>query len=65
MLLSEILLELKQVGRKGITLGDRDKFFPHSTGAQYQIDTSKRETNPDLSDAEVSAIRCRFGIAET
>jgi hypothetical protein len=75
MRLSELLPELNQVGitvmgtwesngRKGVTLGDISKTFPNPTGPQYPIDCTKSR-NPDLTDAEVSTIRRRFGIAET
>ena len=75
MLLSDMLPELSQVGitvigtweiygKKGITLGNINKTFPNPTGPQYPVDCTKSK-NPDLTDAEVSTIRRRFGISET
>ncbi|HYN16023.1 MAG TPA: hypothetical protein VES66_09595 [Terriglobales bacterium] len=70
MRLSELLPELNKRGitvvnkwelrkRKGITLGDPLKYFPHPSGPQYPIDVTASE-DPDLTDDEVAAIRRRF-----
>jgi hypothetical protein len=74
MLLSKMLPELREVGiaivgtweingKRGVTLGDPKKFFPHPTGPQYPVDCTKTK-DPDLTPTEVSRIRFRFGIAE-
>jgi len=73
MRLSELLPELRQVGidvvgtwqiagKKGVTLGDPKKFFPHPTGPQYPINCTK-ENDPDLTPKEVTILRRRFGIS--
>lgn len=73
MRLSELLPELQQRqitiigtwqirGKKGVTLGDPQKFFPHPTGPQYPIETTNND-DPDLTDAEVKAIRRRFDLS--
>ena len=75
MRLSDLLPELRQIditpigtwevnGRRGITLGNLSKTFPNPTGPQYPVDCT-RSPNPDLTEAEVSTMRRRFGIAET
>lgn len=75
MRLTELLPELQQVGigivgrwemagKKGLTLGNPQKYFPFPTGPQYPVDCTK-ENDPNLSDKEVRIIRRRFGIAET
>jgi len=75
MRLSELLEELRQVkvgvvgrwelhGKRGLMLGDPEKYFPYPTGPQYPVDCT-RDQNPELSSAEVAAIRRRFGIGET
>ncbi len=47
-------------GRRGITIGDPTKCFPHSTGPQYPLDITD-EVNPDLTPDEIEAIERRFG----
>jgi hypothetical protein len=75
MRLTALLPELQQIGigivgrweyheKKGLTLGDPLKYFPHPTGPQYPVDCTN-ENDPDLSEKEVSIIRRRFGIGET
>jgi hypothetical protein len=75
MLLSDMVTELNQIGitvigtweingKKGITLGDPKKSFPNPPGPQYPVDCT-RTINPDLTEAEVRAIRRHFGISET
>jgi hypothetical protein len=74
MRLTDLLPELQEVGigivarwemtgKKGLTLGNPLKYFPHPSGPQYPIDCTK-ENNPDLTPTEVSAIRRKFGIEE-
>jgi hypothetical protein len=75
MLLSDLLVELREAGitivlawqrnsKKGVTLADPLKFYPHLKCPQYPIDTTDAD-DPDLSDEQVKSIRRRFGIAET
>ena len=75
MLLSELLPELREIGitvigtwemsgKKGLTLGDPNKYFPYRSGPQYPIDCTKA-ANPNLTEGEVRIIRHRFGIAES
>ena len=47
-------------GRKGITIGDPKKYFPHPTGPQYLVDTTD-DQDPELTPEEVEAITRRFG----
>ena len=47
--------------RKGITLGDPTKYFPHPTGPRYTIDTTDNP-DPELTEEEVKAIERRFNI---
>ncbi len=47
-------------GKRGITLGDPTKYFPFSTGPQYQVDITD-DANPELTPEEVDAIERRFG----
>ena len=49
-------------GRKGLTLGDPRKYFPHPSGPQYPIDLTYRDEDPDLTSEEVKAIRRRFNL---
>ncbi len=75
MRLTELLPELQQVGigivgrwetsgKKGLTLGNPQKYFPFATGPQYPVDCTN-ERDPDLTEKEVRVIRRRFGIGET
>jgi hypothetical protein len=74
MRLTELMIELREInievvgmwefrGKKGVTLGDRNKSFPNPEGPRYPVDTTK-ERDPDLTKAEVTAIRRRFGVEE-
>lgn len=45
--------------RKGIYLGNPKEYFPHPVGPLYEVDCTK-EADPDLTEAEVAAIRRRF-----
>ena len=47
-------------GKKGITLGDPSKFFPHPSGPRYQIETTD-DQNPELTQDEIDALERRFG----
>lgn len=74
MRLSELLVELQPHGirkigqfeirgRKGITLGDSLKYYPHPPGPQYPVDITN-SSDPDLTEEEVAAIRRRFNLEE-
>ena len=70
MRLSDLLPELSEKGirkigmwefrnRRGVYLGDPTKYFPNPSGPQYPVDTTD-DKNPELTEAEVAAIRRRF-----
>jgi hypothetical protein len=74
MRLTELLPELQKVGigvvgtwemrgRKGVTLGDPQKYFPFPTGPQYPVDCTKTK-DPDIPESVVDVIRRHFGMSK-
>jgi hypothetical protein len=55
----EIVSRYEMRGRKGITLGDPNEYFPHPVKHTYQIDVTD-DDNPVLTAKEENAIRRRF-----